>query len=507
MVYARSGASAFTQSDGSVLVVGGQGASGAALTSAERFDLATGKWAVMPGRLTTASLDQSAIVLKDGRVFVTSWPDFIIGHWSTADVQIFDPKVASASPSPSPTPASRANWSSVPDIAAPFGNYSPYGGAFVSTATATTLTNGRVLVIGTGPNNMRFGLSTATNGLMAAIYDPASGQSRLLASPQTITATGFTTTLLRSGKVLVVGGGAELYDPATDVWSPAGFPAVKRFGHTATLLADGRVLVAAGLTGPEANGGVVGETSAEIYDPNKSNSWSWAASLPLTLGEDGNTATLLPNGDVLVVSGSIAAAYNPKSNRWSLTPGLREPALIPHTATPLPSGKVLVLGGCAQRPAFGCGRFAPPEVFDPATNSWSQAAPMQHGREAYSATLLRNGRVLVAGGFGSESVVASSELYDPVANRWDDTGDMKVARAGPAATLMKNGSVLVIGGSFLDNLRSVELFTPPPGPQPSGSGSAPTGLSVPLVGGAAVLALLLIIVLVTRVRTRRRRIA
>ena len=511
MVYARSGATATPRADGSLMVVGGQGINGSPLTTVERFDPVTLTWAVMPGSLTTSSLDQSVILLKDGRVFVTSWPDFVVGHWSTADVQILDPTVAGSSPMPTPASSVTGTWSGMPDIAAPFGNYSAYGGGFSSTATATPLTDGRVLVIGTAPAAALHCSLSCVGETSVAIYDPAKGQSSVAAVPSTVNSSGFTTTLVSNGKVLVVGGGTELYDPSTGQWSTAAPLTVKRIGHTATLLSDGRVLVAGGLAGPQANGGYDRLTSVEIYD-SKANKWSLATDLPTTLGDAGNTATLLQDGRVLVVGGynPSAALYDTKSNRWSAAASLSEPAQVPHTATLLSDGRVLVLGGCASRPSFGCERLAPPQIFDPRTGGWSLAAPMQHGREAFSATLLRNGLVLVAGGYGSESVVASAELYDPVANSWTGTGDMTIARAGPIATRLGNGGVLIIGGSFLGNLSSAELFTPPKAVQKSGlpesnSGSQPSRLVVPLLATVAVLALIAIVLLTVRLRIIKRR--
>jgi N-acetylneuraminic acid mutarotase len=510
MVYARSGAQAVTLADGSVMVVGGLGTNGRPLRSAERYDLSTGQWAVTPGGLMTSTLDQSAIPLKDGRVFVTAWPDFVFGHWSPADVQIFDPNVAGASPSPSQGPPPLGTWSSMPDIAAPFANYSRAGGGFSSTATATALNDGRVLVMGTGMSTALFGPAASTNGFLVAIYDPAEGRSQLLASPGTITSVGFTATLLRDGKVLVVGGNAELYDPATDRWSPAAPVLVKRFDHTATLLTDGRVLISGGLTGPQANGGYDDVVSADIYDP-ASNRWSKASDLPPTLGGSGATGSLLRDGRVLVVAGynASAALYEPKSNRWSIAQSLTEPAQVPHSAILLANGKVLVLRGCAHRSSSACDQFAAPQLFDPATESWSPAAPMINGREAFSATLLANGHVLVAGGYGPESVVARGELYDPTANRWAATADMTLARAGHTATLLRNGSVLVIGGFFLGNLRSAELYTPPGAqgsvPTPSTLHSQLAGLNAPLVGGAVLLAGVVVVFVLARLITGRRR--
>jgi N-acetylneuraminic acid mutarotase len=492
MTYARSGAVSMTMTDGSAVVVSGQGVNGPPLTTAERFDPASGKWTVLPGGLKTATADQSAILLKDGKVFVAAWPEFVFGQWSTADAHVFDPMASAGSPSPSQSPAGAGTWSSLPDAAIPFGNFSLAGGGFSSTATATALTDGRVLLIGSSPTTA-FNPPISANGVTAELYDPTSGQSHPVSAPQTISSVGFTATLLRNGKVLVVGEGAYLFDAATDAWVATGSVVEKRFGHTATLLADGRVLVAGGLAHSSANAGDQRLVAAEIYDPN-SNRWSATFDTPFALGDSGDTATLLRDGRVLVVGGfnSSAAVYDPKSTRWAPVASLGEPAQVPHTATLLPDGKVIVLGGCAERPSFACSRFAPSQVFDPKTNGWSGAAPMLQGREGFSATLLRNGLVLVAGGYGPDWVVASSELYDPSANSWMGAGEMKVARAGPTATLLKSGSVLLLGGSFLGNTRSAELYSPRGGAQPSApaSSSSPQGgLNLPILAAAVLVVL------------------
>jgi hypothetical protein len=500
----RSRATAMRLVDGSVLVVGGQGISGSPLTTAERFDPTSHTWMVMPGSLKAGSLDESALPLKDGRVFFVNWPDPVFGQWSTAEVQVFDPNAAAPAPAPSQTPAAAGTWSTLPDAAGAFGNYSAYGGAFSSSATATGLPDGRVLLIGTSLTNT-FQSASSINGVLAAIYEPASGRSYLLAAPATITSIGSTATLLRSGKVLVAGVGAYIYDASFTTWSEAGSVVVKRFGHTATLLADGRVLVAGGFAPAQGNQGDTRLTSTEIYDP-VSNRWSAASDMPLNLGDSGNTGALLRDGRVLIVSGGAAALYDPKSNRWSASITLSEPSLGPHTATVLPDGRVLVLGGCAERSSFACARFAMPLVFDPARNQWSPAAPMPSGREGFSATLLKSGLVLVAGGFGPQWVAPTADLYDSAANAWAPAGDMRVARAGPTATLLKSGSVLVIGGSFLANMSSAELYSPPGGGESptaaNSSSSVPVGLAVPILSAAAVLAALLYLL---GARRRRRR--
>lgn len=493
---ARSGGGTAKSADGSVVVVGGQGTSGSPLTNSEKFDPANDTWAVMPGALATSSLDQSVIPLKDGRILVAAWPDFVSGRWSSADVQVFDPRVAAAPTSPSPVPAAAGSWSVMPEIAAASGNFCCTAGGFSSTATSTLLHDGRVLVIGT---------DTIEGGVAAAIYDTTSGRSQVIASPTTITSLGFTATLLRDGRVLVVGGGAELFDPATGRWSQAAPERVARVDHTATLLSDGRVLIAGGLTRAESGGGLEDLITADIYDP-RSNSWSGAAAMPQQVGGGGTTATLLRSGLVLVVAGYNASSmlYDPKRNVWSVAGSINEPAQVPHAALLLSDGRVLILGGCAEPgPAFGCLRGAVAEIFDPNTYRWSTASPMQSTPGWFSATLLRSGLVLVAGGYGPQSVVPTAELYDPAQGRWESAGEMKLARAGDTATLLPNGTVLVVGGFFLDDLRSVELYAPAYEPQKSAAGSRAAGNRL-LAGAAAAVAILVMLALFVR-RARRRR--
>ena len=112
-----------------------------------------------------------------------------------------------------------------------------------------------------------------------------------------------TATLLPNGKVLVAGGldggaSAELYDPASRTWTTTGSLATGRSRHTATLLPNGKVLVAAGYNGEYYFGNAL--ASAELYDPA---SGTWTATHSLANTHSSHTATLLPNGNVLVVSG------------------------------------------------------------------------------------------------------------------------------------------------------------------------------------------------------------
>ena len=259
-----------------------------------------------------------------------------------------------------------------------------------------------------------------------------------------------TATLLPDGKVLVASQSAELYDPADGTWTPTGSPANPRSRHTATLLPNGKVLVAGGLAGFNSL------ASAELYDPA---SGTWTPTGSLNAARYSHTATLLPDGKVLVAGGFFAIpfsiwggypdwsaeVYDPASGTWTTTAHLAEPRYY-HTATLLSDGKVLVAGG-----QTGPGRFGPSiattELYDPASGLWTTTGNLAVARANHTATLLPNGQVLAAGGWNNgNNLLASAELYDPANQTWSPTGNL-VARGNHTATLLQDGKVLVAGGS------------------------------------------------------------
>lgn len=135
-----------------------------------------------------------------------------------------------------------------------------------------------------------------------------------------------------------------------------------------------------------------------------------------------------------------------------------------HTATLLKDGRVLITGGMVENGVF----LNSAELFDPATGEFSVTGSMQSRRVGASATLLPNGRVLVAGGLagrifeGGPGIVASTEIYDPQTGRFTPGPNMSVPRSGQAAVLLKNGTVLVAGGADRDEqaLASAEIYDP-----------------------------------------------
>ncbi len=124
-----------------------------------------------------------------------------------------------------------------------------------------------------------------------------------------------------------------------------------------------------------------------------------------------------------------------------------------HTATVLADGRVLVAAGLSTSNLLTC------ELFDPAANSWLPAGSLATARRLHTATRLANNKVLVVGGFGT-AALASAELYDPATNLWTPAGNLVTARQLHTATLLSNGKVLVTGGVGAAVLATAELYDP-----------------------------------------------
>jgi len=285
---------------------------------------------------------------------------------------------------------------------------------------------------------------------------------------------GHTATLLPNNMVLVTGGNnggellssSELYAPATNSWSAAAPMNTVRWLHTAIMLPNGKVLVTGGYVG--GFGDYLANASAELYDPATS---SWSAAAPMSTARGGHTATLLPNGKVLVTGGGTSSGsyntsaelYDPATNSWSAAASMAAGRSL-HKATLLADGRVLVIGGQNGYNSY----LSSAELYDSTTDSWSAAGAMATARVDHTATLLTDGTVLVTGGYSLSGYLASSEVYDPATSSWKSVGSLTSSRRAPAATLLSNGKVLVTGGYREDTsgysvyayLASTEMYDP-----------------------------------------------
>jgi hypothetical protein len=351
--------------------------------------------------------------------------------------------------SPAATPTTPTSGTFVPTGPLPFPELGPG-------QPAALLADGRVLVVGD------------TGAPAEALFDPATGRFSITGSLST-RRVNETATRLKDGQVLVAGGdngtgllsSAELYDPATGRFRPTGSMLSPREFDTATLLPNGRVLFLGGI----GNGGYL--ASAELYDP-ASGRFSSAGNTLAPLGE-GHTATLLQDGRVLIAGGdgnspparltATAELYDPASGKFSWTGSMTTPRAF-HTATLLTDGRVLLAGG-----ENSSGFNSSAELYDPTSGTFEATGSMSGARQSHVAVLLHDGRVLVAGGdIGTGNRLVSAELYDPATGRFSATGAMTAELVGATATLLLDGRVLVVGanvtGSGMDVLNGAELYLP-----------------------------------------------
>lgn len=284
-----------------------------------------------------------------------------------------------------------------------------------------------------------------------------------------------TATLLRDGRVLVAGGtdgkghplaSAVIYDPHHNAWLPAGQMSTERVDHTATLLDNGEVLMVGGSSTSDPPSALA---SAELYDP-ASNSWQPVA--PMHSRRTRHSAVLLRDGRVLVAGGASylvegggllmspptdAEIFDTRTGQWSITAPMIESDFFPSVAL-LRDGRVLLAGG----------HTSSAEIYDPQRNSWSRAAIMPRPCDAATTTVLANGKVLLIGGEGElpnvpypyDSTPVSCALsYDPAHNTWSTLEPMAAPRIAHTATLLANGRLLVVGNG-LPGKSTAEVYDP-----------------------------------------------
>ncbi len=269
-------------------------------------------------------------------------------------------------------------------------------------AQGSLLPGGHVLIAG-GYNTILGSLDSAE------LYDPATRAFALLPGRLGAPRELFTATALLDGRVLLVGGfnthrgrtqrTAEVYDPLTQAFTPTGALATDRFGQDAVRLADGRVLVVGGthwfVGRPAAK-----LASAEIYDPATGRFHETHASMHFP--RDRPTATLLPDGAVLIAGGQNdagepeqAEVFDPKTETFALLPGRMVAPRMAHAAARLPGGQVLLAGGWSVPLSATTGSV---ERYDPSSRTFTPVPTLPEGAHDQALLIFPSGLVLVAGG-------------------------------------------------------------------------------------------------------------
>lgn len=486
----RAGHTATLLLNGKVLVVGGRNDNDQALDTFEVYDPATKTSTQSAPFMGSARYDHSATLLVSGKVLVTGGLSDSTGRSSLDTAAVYDPDQGSWQPADTMSharsrhTATRLRSGRVliaggtdSELTSEAEEYAPDGSAAIpvgkliqnrSEHTATLLPSGKVLIAG-GKDMTGRSIDTAE------LYEPDPGSQAWRACKREMNQAriGHTAVLLFTGKVLVAGGyvspasptgipHTEEYDPDTETWSDDGSSlGTGRFKHTATLLPDGRVLVTGGFDNSALK-------SAEVYG---SGIGSWRDGTALLAARSGHTVTMLPDGKLLIAGGTSngtaalksAELYDPASGKWSATAQSLDKKRFHHTATLLPSGKVLVTGGTPD----GISALKSAELYDPISGQWRPTAtPPNTARFHHTATLLPDGKVLIAGGTqGQDTALKDAELYDPASNTWTPAENLSSPRFLHTATPLPSGEVLLMGGTLGEDMPvdSDELYDPKTG--------------------------------------------
>ena len=502
---ARAGHSAVRLDDGKVLVIGGSDSANNPLSTVELFDPATQDFTLMAslpdglssgqafniGNNKVAFIQRSQIsgvaifdypsnswslgnaVPKGGEgpamVMLTSGKIFVSGGYDgTSDVEIYDPSADS--------------WKSLAPMAQ--GRYSH---------VSTTLTNGKVFIAS--------GFADGTDGAYALssteIYNPNASPDGATVLGPTLPqpgpmGSGLASALMPSGNVLITGGGyspaygavdsplgqAVIYNAKSNTITAVGPMNVSRQNHTATVLSNGNILLVGGITdqgyGSVTSAGItpVCELFGNASTPPQPGAFTTTGSLATARTEQ--QATTLSNGTVLLTGGAVqqdlaitatAQIYDPASATFRYTKNDMTTPRVGHSSSLLPDGRVLIAGGSNGNPDPG-GCLSSTEIYDPAADTFTAAAPMNYCRHGHQAVTLSDGRIIVISGYdetSSQVVTNTVEIFDPKTASWTVAAPLPSGRASFAATLLQDGKVLVSGGYWAtdaDRLQAVYLYDP-----------------------------------------------
>src|SRR5215831_736823 len=448
MLYHRSNHRALLLADGTgrVLVIGGTTLEGGFLATNEIYDPATTIWSAENPPMIENRSGMSATLLLNGQVLVAGG---LTGNKTLQTAEILDPVTHLCSP--------------LPNMQVPRNQH-----------TDTLLANGKVLLAA--------GSTDAVFLNSAELFDPTNNSFTLTGSLSVARKSQAATLLQDNNSVLITGGksdigdltSAEIYNSSTGLFSVTGSMNNGRSLHTATLLpSNGTVLVAGGRHGPNPL------NTAEIFNPVTQ---SFAFTGQLNVQRKRHAANLLLDGTVLVEGGAslsngqpvnagtpTAEIYNPSTGTWAIHPPQdMSTGRTEHTATLLPDGTVMVCGGVSS--------LLPSDLYNSASQSFSTVGGLLHQRQRHVSLLLTNSvwgslqnKVLAIGGAftgspvygGIQQALNTVELYDPSTAQFSLFGTMTEPRQNHTATLLNDGRILIAGGVSSPSVSgTAELVSP-----------------------------------------------
>ncbi|MFA3784177.1 kelch repeat-containing protein [Melioribacteraceae bacterium 4301-Me] len=234
-----------------------------------------------------------------------------------------------------------------------------------------------------------------------------------------------------------------------------------RTGHAVVVLPNGNILVSGGEGGYENSIKI----SSEIYELNTGK---WRYTTPMNVPRVSHDLVLMKTGKVLAIGGykeRSCEIFDPEEETWTMTDSIPTFRFDGQTVTLLNNGNILVAGGYRVTDNLSNFEYLRNcEIYDPDIEKWETAAQLNRGRYDHTAVLLNDGRVLVAGGTAETvGTTRSSEIYDPVENSWSVIASMNESRSDPASVLLQNGNVFVSGGDsvgvgIIPVKRSAEVY-------------------------------------------------
>jgi hypothetical protein len=254
--------------------------------------------------------------------------------------------------------------------------------------------------------------------------------------------------------------GASIPPIPSNTWQQGAALSTARAGATATLMPDGRILIVGGKDG---NGNAL--ETAEVLNPDG----TMTPVPPMLTQRYGHSAIQLKDGNVLVAGGhtsgggvvNTAELFDPVANTWHWASNAMTDARADFALSQLLDGNLLIAGG-----DNGSGPISEVETFDLLTKSFKYAGYFQKARKAHAASVLRDGRVLITGGSGlaadgSTIVLNTTEIYEPSSGSLSAGPALNAARYAHSSTTLIDGTVLLAGGNNGSaDLGSLEIFDP-----------------------------------------------
>ncbi len=459
MPAAADGMAVVTLPDGRVLAAGGQDTDLRPVKTASIYDPATNDWKAIP-KLPKAWRRPVAVALQDGGALVLGGPGF--GTGVTAGER-YDPTTDTWTEIP---PLLVARQEPSVSVLAD-GRVLVLGGS-ASTVTCSTLTGGEILDPATDTWSAVTGLHQARSAHLAV--DLADG--RIMVA---LGATGNASGGRGSCELDRLLPDSEIVDPTAlvRVDLPAAAVPRPRAAGIGAPVAGPRVpgVVGATVLQIAGDGGMV--LGGQVTGANGSSNASSARVLDVGLrGNDrirvrrvasmrsartSPSVAQLADGTALVVGpdsgayrpgkerGPNAERYDPRTGRWRAVhdPGGRIAPLL----VALQDGGALLVGGSTDTKGGIVASDTSALLFDPRTNRWHDTAPIPRGSVDSSAVTLDDGRVLVAGGVGTQGPIADVFLFDPVSERWSEGAPLPDPRGQASTVPLPDGRVLVIGGN------------------------------------------------------------